>query len=169
RAASGAAHPGTARLAATTALTAVVLLLLVLHVPPNTYDALQYHLTRAITWLQHGSLAPYPTPDLRETVFPPNAELLILWPMAFWAQERTAGLGQWLAWLCSGVAVSGLARRLDVPVATALLAGLAFLSFPSALLQASSTQNDLLAATFVLCAVHFLAATGGLRSAPLLA
>jgi hypothetical protein len=157
-------------LATTTGATALVLLFLVLYVPPNNYDSLQYHLTRAITYLRHGSLDAYATPDLRETIFPANSEILILWPIAFWAQERTAGLVQWLAWLGSGVALLGIGRRLGFRVAPALTAALAFLSFPAVLLQASTTQNDLLTTFFVLCAFAFVAevAAEG-RSALLLA
>ena len=77
---AGMRSPAVFLLLATTAATAVVLAYLVVAVPPNTYDGLQYHLTRTYTYLLQGSLDAYPTPDLRETVLPANAEVLVLWP-----------------------------------------------------------------------------------------
>ncbi len=132
-------------------------LFLVLTVPPNNYDSLQYHLPRALTYLQQGSLDAYSTPDLRETLFPANSEILILWQWALWPAEATAGLVQLLAWVASGLAVFGIAARLGHARPASAFAGLVFMSFPGVLLQASTTQNDLLTASFLLCACFFVA------------
>jgi Glycosyltransferase family 87 len=154
---AGTRSPAVFLLLATTAATAVVLAYLVVVVPPNTYDGLQYHLTRTYTYLQQASLDAYPTPDLRETVLPANAEILALWPLAFWPQQYTPGLVQLLAWLGCGLAVYGLARRSDCARAPAALAALVFMALPASILQATSTQVDLVAAFFVVGAFFFAA------------
>lgn len=138
----------------------LVQLLLVLTVPPNNYDGMQYHLPRALTYLQQGSLDAYTTPDLRETAFPANSEILILWQLALWPAEATAGLVQLLAWAASGAAIFGIGRQLGSSAPASALAALAFMSFPAVLLQASTTQNDLLTACFLLCALFFTAEAG---------
>jgi glycosyl transferase family 87 len=154
---AGTRSPAVFLLLATTAATAVVLAYLVAAVPPNTYDGLQYHLTRTYVYLHQGSLDAYPTPDLRETVLPANAEVLALWPLAFWPQQYTPGLVQLLAWLGCGLAVYGLARRSDFASAPAALAALVFMALPASILQATSTQVDLVAAFFVAGAFFFAA------------
>lgn len=144
-------------LALVTPAAGLVLLYLVLTVPPNNGDSMTYHLPRALTYLQQRSLDAYTTPDLRETVFPANSEILILWQLALWPAEATAGLVHLLAWAASGLAVFGLARQLGNPAAPSAFAGLAFMSFPAVVLQASTTQNDLLTACFLLCVLFFVA------------
>lgn len=146
-------------------LSAGVLAVLVWIFPPNNQDSLQYHLPRAITYLQQGSLDAYETPDLRETAFAANAEMLVLWQMALWPQVRTAGLVQLVAWLCSGPAVYALARRLGGGPAPSVLSGLVFMSLPAVILQATTEQNDLLAAVFVLCALALVSGDGSAHAA----
>lgn len=156
-----AGSPAVVLLLATTAASAVVLAWQAVAVPPNTYDGLQYHLTRAFAYLQQGSLDAYPTPDLRETVLAAGAEMLLLWPLAFWPQPYTPGLVQLLAWLGAGAAVYGVARRSAFAPGPAALAGLVFMALPAAILQASSTQVDLVTAFFVIAAFYFAAAPRG--------
>jgi len=46
--------------------------------PPNTDDAMSYHMSRVAHWQQNHSIAHYPTNILRQLVFPPWAEWAIL-------------------------------------------------------------------------------------------
>ena len=142
-------------LAVAVGLGGAVLLALVLVVPPNNADSMTYHMTRVAVYLQQGSLDAFDTPDLRQTILPPNAELLILWQVVLLRHDHTAGLVQWLAWAGGIVAVLGLARQLGFSRRQSVFAGLAFACLPGIVLQSSSTQNDLTQAFFVLCAFYF--------------
>lgn len=125
-------------------------------VAPNNWDAMTYHLSRAVYWLQGESLAYRETHNLRQVVFPPNAELGLLWAMLFSGGDRWCGLVQWLAAITGGLLVFGTARLLTYDPAASLFAALVWLGLPQVLLQSTSTQNDLVATAFCLATVYFL-------------
>ena len=129
---------------------------LAIWVPPNTLDSLTYHMSRVGYYLQFRSLEPWPTPDPRQVVFPANAELLILWTAAFLRSDRLAGTVQLAAWAFAAVAVYGLGRRACLGPRAAVLGAGCFALLPGVVLQSSSTQNDLLMASFGASAVLFL-------------
>jgi 4-amino-4-deoxy-L-arabinose transferase-like glycosyltransferase len=124
-------------------------------VPIGHDDSVTYHLSKAVLYLQQGSLDAFDTADLRLTAHPANAEILILWQMAVWGRNAAPGLLQVLCWLSSMVAVSRLARDLGAGVRPALFAGLAFASLPGVVLQATTAQNDLTMTFFAVCALAF--------------
>lgn len=65
-------------LLAFTVLAGAMTFLLALYVPPNNHDSMTYHLARVGYYLQQGSLKSYPAANIRQTVFPANAEILML-------------------------------------------------------------------------------------------
>ncbi len=140
-----------------TILAGATTFFLALYVPPNNHDGMTYHLARVGYYLQQGSLKSYPTPNIRQTVFPANAEILMLWQMALLRKDTTVAFVQWLSWLGSVLAIYGIARQLRAPPEGALFAALAFASFPEIVLQSTSVQNDLIAAFLLLCAFFFAA------------
>lgn len=147
--------PLLAVLAAVAAAAAVALLLHAALVPVGHDDSVTYHLTRAVLYLQQGSLDAFDTADLRLTTHPANAEIVILWQMAVWGRNAAPGLLQVLCWLGATLAVSRFARDLGAGVRPALFAGLAFGSLPAVVLQATTAQNDLTMAFFTVCALVF--------------
>jgi hypothetical protein len=138
-----------------TALSAVVLMLGAVVVPVRHDDSLSYHLPRVAIAIQQGSLDAFPTPDLRQTALPANAEILILWQMVLSGRNGGAALLQVLCWVGTTLAVFRLARDLGAPLRPAAFASLAFASFPAVVLQATTAQNDLTAAFFGTCALLF--------------
>jgi hypothetical protein len=128
-------------------------------VPPNNLDSLVYHLTRVAYWIQHRTLAPWPTPCLHQTLFPLNAGIGNLWSMVFLRCDLLTGFVQWFAALGSMAAVFGLARGFGSSRTQAAYAAGLYLSLPMILLQATTTQNDLTAAALV-TAMFFLLRLG---------
>jgi hypothetical protein len=137
------------------AVSAVALLALVYLVPPNNHDGLTYHMTRVALWLQQGSLDAVARPDLRTTILPANAELLVLWQAVLLRHDVTAGLVQWLSWAGAMLAAYGVGREAGLPERRAAFGALAFGALPAAVLQATSVQNDLTAAFFAAAALYF--------------
>ncbi len=134
------------------ALLAVVNIL----VPPNNFDGLVYHLSRVAYWLQHHSLAPWPTPSLSQTAFPFNAEIGSLWSMAFLRRDILAGFGQWFSALAAAVSIFSLARGSGASRPQAIFASCLFLTLPMIVLQSTTVQNDLTAAAMVAASVSAL-------------
>lgn len=144
--------------------TAAAAATIVLHaalVPVRHDDSVTYHLPRIAIYLQQRSLDAFPTPDLRQTALPANAEILALWQMAVSRRNAGAPLVQAIAWLGAALAVFRLARTIGAGGRQAAFAGLAFASLPGVVLQTTAVQNDLTTAFFVLAALAFTAS--GLR------
>ena len=138
-------------------------LVLVLGAPPNNWDSLAYHLTRAAGWAQHGGvhwIGNAPTDRINE--FQPLAEQQVL--LLFVTSGRAAlfALPQWLAGLVAIVGVFGVAARLGFAYRTAAFAALLFGTFPLVALESSTSQNDLVAAALPIAAAALV--LGGSRA-----
>jgi 4-amino-4-deoxy-L-arabinose transferase-like glycosyltransferase len=125
-------------------------------VPPNNNDSLSTHLSRVGYWLQHGSFFPWPTSRVYQTFYPVNSTLQFYWTILFWGGDRWAAFIQWFAGIVATVGVFGIARLLGWKRPQSGLAALVFLSFPPVLLQATTTQNDLVITVLFTAAVYFL-------------
>jgi hypothetical protein len=155
RTAWGAADGPLRLLAGVTLGAAAVIALHALFVPVRHVDSVIYHLPRIGFYLQQGSLDAFPTPDLRQTALPVDAEILVLWQTVLSGRLLGAPLAQVLCWLGTSLAVFRLARDLGADLRGAAFAGLAFASLPVVVLETTTVQNDLVMAFFVACALVF--------------
>ena len=130
--------------------------ILIISLPQNTFDSMTYHLSRVGYWLQHETLFPWDTPNPRQTTFPINAELGILWTVLFSKSDRFAGFVQWFSAVGIGLTIFGLARLMKFTRSQGLFAALIWATFPQIALQSITTQNDLVVAFFIVAAVYFL-------------
>jgi 4-amino-4-deoxy-L-arabinose transferase-like glycosyltransferase len=125
--------------------------------PPNNSDSLTYRLSRAADWLQHRGLHWIADAHTqRQNEFPPNAELEQLFTLALLDGDKAATLPQLVATLAIVIAIIGSARRLGYSRAASTFAGLVFACLTLVALQSTSTQNDLITASFVCAAAFFV-------------
>ena len=144
-------------LAVVTGFALLYVLALIVGTPPNNGDSLSYHLTRAAFWRQTGGIGyVVDAYDERLNVNPPNAEIVFAFLFELGRNERLAGLVQFTAAIALSLGVYALARRLMLSQREAAFGALLFLTLPIVLLQASTTQNDLVAASFLLAAAVFV-------------
>ena len=129
--------------------------------PPNNWDSMRYHLTRAAGWYQRGAVEYFPVHNEIANTFPRNAEIEIVYTLAFVGRDTVAAAPQLLAKLALLATVYGIGRRVGFPGAPAAFAALVFATLPQTALQSVTTQNDLVVASFVAAAVFFL--LGGAR------
>lgn len=139
------------------AIEALLLLVIAWIAPPNTNDAMQYHLARVMHWLQNSSLAHYPTAIDRQLWQPPWAELAIMNLMGLAGSDRWANLVQWAAFIGTWGGVAGLAAELGAGRRGQLLAAWAAAMLPMGILQATASQNDLVAALWLVGVLLFVA------------
>lgn len=125
-------------------------------VPPNNWDSLTYHLSRIGFWLQNGSVEFYVTQNDRQLYQPPLAEYLVTYTFTLFGSDRFAFLVQWLALGNALFFASLITAKLGGNRAQKLVAMGLTASLPMALLQAPSTQNDLLLGSFLLVLVYHL-------------
>jgi len=112
---------------------------------PNNWDSMTYHLARVAHWIQNRSVAPYPAGDPRQVLYPPGAEFLVLALQVVSGSDRADSLVQLGAWAIVIAAASPLARCFGAHRRVARASTLLVAATPMALLQGSSTQNDLVA------------------------
>ncbi|MGE0554766.1 MAG: ArnT family glycosyltransferase [Gemmatimonadales bacterium] len=149
-----------------------VTLLTALLAPPNTWDSMTYHLPRITHWLDHGSLAFWPTPIERELWQPPFAEYLgLVGYGALGGRDWLANLPQWIAGVGTVLVAAEIAGLLGAGERGRGVAALVAATIPALILQSSSTQTDLLSALW-LGIVAWMALSSwerreGRRSAPL--
>lgn len=134
--------------------------------PPNTWDAMTYHLPRVMTWIQQGSVAHFPTATERQVHHAPWAEYALLQFQVLTGTDRLANLVQWFATVVGVTGVSRLAAALGggppAQVFAAVFAG----TLPMGILQSTSTQTDAVTACWLVCAVHFGFAAAEGRGGP---
>ena len=141
-------------------------LLLALAVPPNNGDALAYHLPKAAAWAQHGGIYWIPdAPTVRLNEFQPFAEQQLLFLFVATGGSALIAIPQFVAELAILVAVFGAARRLGFGTRAAACGGFLFATFSLVALEATTAQNDLVAASFPAVACCLLLGGGGLEAA----
>jgi hypothetical protein len=131
--------------------------------PPNTWDAMTYHMSRVAHWAQNGTVATYATHNARQIHMAPGAEFVILHLQLLTGGDRLANVVQWSALVGCIVGASIIARGLGAGPRGQLFAAALCGSLPMAVLQATSTQNDLVAALWL---VTFVALGLELRQSP---
>ncbi len=122
--------------------------------PPNTWDAMTYHLSRVMHWIQNRSLAYYSTNSLRQLYLQPGAEYFILHLRLLGGNDRFVNLVQWLSMFGSLIGVSLIAKALGAGLKGQILSLVICGTIPMGILQSSSTQNDYTAAFWMVCFIY---------------
>jgi hypothetical protein len=120
--------------------------------PPNNWDSQSYHLPKVEQWAQRGSVGLYPTDFFSQAALAPGAEYLLLHLRLLTGGDAGYGLVQWAAGLVCALAVSRVAAQLGAGRVGQVAAAFAFATAPMVVLQASSTQTDLVTAAWVAAA-----------------
>lgn len=126
--------------------------------PPNTPDTTTYHLTRVMRWIQNASLMPFPVHQISQDIQPPWAEYALLNLHLLSGGDHLDGLLQWGCFAGCVVGVSLIAARLGAGARGQVFAAFYAATIPMAVIQASSAQNDLVLAFWLVCVVYFLLA-----------
>ena len=122
---------------------------------PNNFNSMTYHLPKVMHWAQNHSVGVYATWIQRQVQLQPMAEYLLL---NFYLLSKTDRLFNFVQLGSLAICALGVSQL------TAWLGGSRFLqrsavlfclSIPLAIMQATSTQNDLVAASFLVCFVYF--------------
>lgn len=133
----------------------IITLLLGVISPPTTWDSMTYHMGRVVHWIQNQSVAHYPTNIIRQIYFPPWAEFAIMHLQILSNGDYLANLVQWFSMCGSLVGVSLLAQQLGASPSRQLFAAVITATIPMGILQSSSSQNDYVAAFWLVCFVYF--------------
>lgn len=133
------------------------LFFLALKVPPNNFDSWSYHLPRVEHWIQNQNVNFYPTGKLNQLFMSPlsgyfHLHLNVLNNYT----DIYSNLVQWNALLVTLVAVTLISMRYGADKTTQLISGLITLGIPMVILEATSSQTDILVTSYVSIFVYFL-------------
>lgn len=132
---------------------------------PNNWDSMSYHMARVAHWIQLRSIANYDTNIVRQVSLLPGAEYLVLALQVVSGTDRLANFVQLVAWAAVVLVTPALARLAGAPRGLGIAAVPIVAAAPMLVLQASSTQNDLVAAVAatagIVAAMPFLHRGGG--------
>ncbi len=143
-------------LVAATATIAVLVLTTALVSPPNTWDALDYHLPRMVMWIQNRSVGLFPTADFARLISPPWAEYTMLHLDLLYGGDRLVNLVQVASAVGSAIAVSVLARDLGATSRGQALASFVAITVPEGILEASGAMNAYAASFWIVTSAVFM-------------
>jgi hypothetical protein len=153
------------------AIVSLLLGIVALIGPPNSFDAMTYHLPRVIHWIQDRNVEFYPVQSydpvlnpleyygaqqVRQLTMAPGAEYIILNLQAITGGERWSAMPQWFAYVGCLIGVWTLTGTFGGGRRACALASLFAGTLPMACLQAVSTQNDLVCAFWTICFVWLI-------------
>ena len=132
----------------TTAVVAVI-------APPNTYDALTYHMPRVFHWIQNQSVSPYPTWIPRQLFLNPWAEFAILHFQILSGGDYFVNLVQWFSMIGCLIGVSLITKEYGGNRRAQLFSAAICITIPMGILQSTSAQNDYVASFWYICFIYF--------------
>lgn len=124
--------------------------------PSNNGDSLFYHMSRVVHWAQNGSLDHYATNNIHQVMHPIGSELFILNLRLLWGNDQLANLVQFFCLIGSLISVTAIASLFGVKKSGQWLAAVFAFSIPGVLLEATSTQNDVVVGFWFVSLLYFI-------------
>ena len=124
--------------------------------PPNTLDAMAYHMPKIMHWIQNGNINFYPTDDLRQLILAPFSEFVILHLYLLFDSDIFSNLVQWFSMFICLITVSLISKELGCNLKFQIFSVLFCSTLPMGILQSTSSQTDYVTAMWLCIMVYFL-------------
>lgn len=123
--------------------------------PPNTPDAMSYHMTRVMNWIQNANINFYPTNDFRELIMGPLSSFLNLHLYLLVNGDYLTNLVQWYSMIISCLTISLISRELGCNLRYQIFSILFCVTVPMGILESTSSQTDYVATMWLTLIVYF--------------
>lgn len=117
--------------------------------PITSADAQGYHVARSLFWVFQGNLNHFAISDIRAICLPINSEILYAWVLLFIKKDVFFGFFSFVGFLLSIISVYNILGYLGFCTRKKLWVIFILSSLPSVLVQASSTETDIIIAGLV--------------------
>ena len=123
--------------------------------PPNNWDSMTYHMARVAHWVMNESIEPYPTHIYRQIYQPPLSEWIIAQVCILNKADYFANAVQLFFLLATLGVLNQIMLQFNTSNKTRIWASIIAFTTPSVFMQATSTQNDIVVAFFLLSSILF--------------
>ena len=138
------------------ALVVAIVGIVAIVAPPDTWDAMEYHLPRITMWLSNHNVRFFPTPDYCQIIYGAWSEYAMMHTELLWGSDRFVNIVQWLSMLGSLIAVSLIAKKLGASPRGQVLAAVVCATIPEGLLEASAPMSTYVVSFWIAVTVFFL-------------
>ena len=132
-------------------------LLLVLFTVPNEWDSMTGHLNRAIRYIQRGTMAHFGGTNWNMDTYPKSVTAIQIYSYLISGHiENAFKLIHHTAYWVTLVAVFGTAQRIGRNLSASFFCALAYSLFLDFLMQAITTETDIVLTAYLSCLLYFL-------------
>lgn len=140
-----------------TLLLGFVNLIVISTTAPHNWDSMTYHLARVAYYLQHDNIGYYGANYWAQIIHPKNSSLLLLYTyLVSGKNENLTQLVQYVSYWVAICAVYGISTKVGSSKTQGLFAATVFALLTECLMQATTTQNDMVLTAYFGAIVYFL-------------
>lgn len=131
--------------------------LLVLFTVPNEWDSMTGHLNRAVRYIQRGTMEHFGGTNWNMDTYPKSVTAIQIYSYLISGKiENAFKLIHHTSYWITLVAVFGIAQRIGRNLSASFFCALAFSMFLDFLMQAITTETDIVLTAYLSCLVYFL-------------